>query len=124
MSARLTITCPLLADATRGPARDGTEEILNSSSGSCQPLESLLFLPRERHAMSEVTLDRQPWEAGGHGQFLHLVGLQRPANRQRAVVMEDGMERLGEQPGPDVGTARPHEVVDDDATSREPVERL
>ena len=43
MSERLTITCPLLADATRGPARDGTEEILNSSSGSCQPLESLIY---------------------------------------------------------------------------------
>ena len=49
--------------------------------------------------MTEVALDRQPWEAGGRGQLLHLVGLQRPANRQRAVVMQDGMERLGDEPG-------------------------
>ena len=74
--------------------------------------------------MTEVALDRQPWEAGGGCQLLHLVGLQRPANRQRAIVMQDGMERLGEQPGPDVGAPRPHEVVDDDAAGGEPIEGL
>ena len=36
--------------------------------------------------------------------------------------MKDGVERLGEKPCPQEGTARPDQIVHDDAASREPVE--
>ena len=41
--------------------------------------------------MSEMALDRQPGQAGNRGQMLHLVRLQRPANRQRTIVVKDGV---------------------------------
>src|SRR5215510_15105750 len=91
MSARLSIRYPLPADATGVPVRDGTEEILNSLSGTSQPFEFLLFLAGQSHPMTKVTLNRQPGQASHLGEVPHLVGPQRPADRQRAVMVKDGM---------------------------------
>ena len=72
--------------------------------------------------MPEVALNRQPWETRGRGQALHL-GLQRPPNRERAIVMQDGMEWPREEPGPDEGASRSDEVVHDDAAGGKAIER-
>ena len=65
--------------------------------------------------MAEVTLDGQPGQARRRGQLLQLRRLQRAPDRQRAVVVKDGMERLGQEPRPRERPPRSDEVVDDNA---------
>ena len=60
------------ADATPRRARDGTEEILNSPSGSVTGW----FLSSQRHAMPEVAPNAEPAEPCGVGQILHLGRLE------------------------------------------------
>ena len=77
------------------------------------------FLSSQRHAMPEMAPHGEPGETRCIGQVLHLGWCQRAADREGTVVMQDGVERSCEEPRPDEGTTRSHEIVHDDAAGRE-----
>src|SRR4030095_5943972 len=87
----------------------------------CQEAWVSVFLPSQRHAMPEVPLHAEPGKARIGGEVFHLCRCQRPSDRQGTVVVEDGMKRAGEEPRPQVGTSRSHEIVDDNAAGRESI---
>src|SRR5688572_9403595 len=72
--------------------------------------------------MTEVPLDLEPAQSRLRGTRTQLIRPKRPAHGERTVEPQDRVKRSGEQSGPDVGTSRANEIVDDNAAAGKAIE--